>query len=134
MTSTINRLNSEFFNLEKNQLLMGIYLINFTAKFVLLGLIRNISLDNQCCLSCRKALTQKQPMASVFDCNTTIHSSRSGMEIQYTKVQNLMSCLRELIDVDLLFELKLLFYVAFIKRGTQFTKHISQKTGCQIFS
>lgn len=71
-------------------------------------------------------------MASLFDCNTTIHSSRSGMEIQYTKVQ--MSCLRELIDVDLLFELQLLFYVVFIKRGTQFTTHKSQKTGCQIFS
>lgn len=66
MTSTINRLNSEFFNLEKNQLLMGICLINFTAKFVLLGLIRNISLDNQCCLSCRKALLLRNSQWPVF--------------------------------------------------------------------
>lgn len=66
MTSTINRLNSEVLNLEKNQLLMGISLNNFTPKFVLFGFIRNVSLDNQYHLSCRKALLLRNSQWLVF--------------------------------------------------------------------
>lgn len=64
-------------------------------------------------------------MASLFDGNTAIHLSRSEMAIQYAEIQNFISCLRASIDVGSLFELELVFYMIFIKRVTQFTKHIS---------